>query len=137
MLLWPDDHARPHESHERDNLVRRKAVPVDQIRANQASRSTEPGLAVHGNVLLPHGNHLVREVDKLPDELERWAGAVGEDHVEVFHSERGEVLGRVELRVQPDDEADVADLEVDEDVFEGDGQVGLEDLFNRVGGCDE
>ena len=96
-------------------------MPVDQIRANQAPRTTQSSLAMHRNILSTYGDHLVSEVNKLPDKLEGRAGPVGEDHIEVFHAQSGEVFCRIEFGVEADHEADVSDLEVNEDILEGDG----------------
>ena len=55
----------------------------------------------------------------------------------MFHAKRREVLGRVELGVEPDHEPDVADLEMNKHIFERDGEVGLQDLFDCMGWCEE
>ena len=118
VLLRADDHAGTHEAHEGDGLVGGEGVAVDEVGADEAAGAAEPGLAVHGDGLLAADDGLVGEADELAHRLERRAGAVLEDHVEVLDAERLEVRRRVQVRVEAHDEPDVAVGEVAQHVAE-------------------
>lgn len=99
MLLGADDHSGSHETHVGDHLVCCEAVAVNQVCADQATCPAEPSFAVDGDVLVLDSDGLVREVNEFPHEVERRAGSVVEDHVNVSYSKGGKVLGGVQVRV--------------------------------------
>lgn len=107
MLLGADYHSRAHEAHVGNDLVRGEGMLVDEIRSDEAPRSSESGFAVNGNTLLLHSDHVVCQVDKLPDKCKRRACTVIEDHVKMLDAELCEVCGGVKFRVQAYDEADI------------------------------
>ena len=67
MLLGADDHAWPHESHERNHLVGGEAMAVDEIGTNQAPCPPKTSFAVDSNALLLNSNRLMGQADELPD----------------------------------------------------------------------
>jgi len=133
MLLWANHHTGAHEAHVGDDLIRSEAVLVDQVCSDEAPGPTQPSLAVNSNALLVYGNHLVRQVDELADQRQRWASAVVEDHVQMLDTELCEVGGRVELRIQAHYQANVARAEVRQDVLERPGNGRSLDLRNVRG----
>lgn len=128
MLLRPDDHTRAHESHEGNDFVCTKPIPVDQIGADQASRATQSSLAVDSDTLLPDSDHLVCHLDKAPHQLKRRASSILKDHVNVLDAHGLEVRRIVKLRVQSDNKSHVASSKMDEHVLEGQGQLGGADF---------
>lgn len=118
MLLRSYYHSRSHEAHESDNFVPRETMAVDEICADETSSSPEPGFAMNGDFLSFDGNHLMSKVDELSDCWKRGTCAVVKDHIQVLDSHGFEVGRRVELGVEPHDEANFLFVEVIEDVFE-------------------
>jgi hypothetical protein len=66
----------------------------------------------------------VCHLDKPPDEGERRARAIFKYHVDVLDAQSGEIGWAVQLRVQANNETNVAGGEVDEDIFEWERQLG-------------
>jgi hypothetical protein len=64
MLLWSDNHARTHESHESDDLVCGKPISVNQVSTDEAAGATQTSLAVDSNSPFFHGNHFVGHFDE-------------------------------------------------------------------------
>lgn len=95
VLLGANDHTRTHESHVRNDLIGGKAIPVNEVCANEAACAAKPSLAVNRNGLVLDCDHVVRHSDELLDHMQRWAGPVVEDHVQVVDTESSEVCGRV------------------------------------------
>ena len=117
VLLWTNDHTRPHESHESDDFVGSEAIAVDEVSSDKTACPSQAGFAMHSDTLLLL-DHVVREPDELLDDWESWAGAILKDHINVLNAESCEVCGAVELRVQPDDEANISFDEMGKDVLE-------------------
>jgi hypothetical protein len=108
VLLRPHDHTRPHEPHIRDYLICREAVTIDQVRPDKASSPSKPGFAMHCDPSLLDSNHLVRESDEFPNNIESWTCTVVEDHVKVLYSKGREKWGRVEFRIKPDYQTNIS-----------------------------
>lgn len=75
----PDTGPRSHDPHEPDRLVRREAVLVNQVGADQGARPSEPGLAVHRHHAA-FDNDLVTDVDEFADHRHGRVGPVVKVH---------------------------------------------------------
>lgn len=125
MLLGSNDHTRTHEPHVGNDLVCSKAIPVYEIRTNEAACATKSSLAMNCNRPVLDCNHLMCQSDELLDHMQRGTGSIVEDHVQVVYSQRSEICGRVKLRVQSNNKSNVALREVREDVLERTGKDGF------------
>lgn len=95
MLLRTNHHAGAHESHESNDLVRSETIAVDQVSTNQTSSTTQASLAVDSNSLVLDGDHVVGELYEFAYQLQRWAGSIFKDHVDVGDAHSSEVRGAV------------------------------------------
>lgn len=119
MLLRANNHAGTHESHVRNNFVGSEAVTVDEISADKTSSATKSSLAVNCNVAVLDSDGAVGEVDEFPDHGKGWTCSVVKDHVNVVDAHGGKIVGGIELGVEADNKANVAGIEVVEDILEG------------------
>lgn len=133
MLLRSYDHPRTHETHEGYNFVRRKAMTIDEICANETAGPPKPSFAMHRDGLSFDRDHLVGKSDEFSDHRHRGARAIIKNHIQVLYIKSLEVGRRVKLRIQSDNEADVTPLEVNQYIFEWRGQTRFLDLLNCFG----
>lgn len=132
VLLRSNNHTRAHEAHESNELRRSEAIAVDEVGANEAASTAETSFAVNSNVLLVDGDNLVGKLDELANKREWRAGSILENHVEVLDAEILKVVLVVEVRVEADDESDVARNKVAEDILEGDWKVARQDVLQAL-----
>lgn len=144
VLLRSNNHAGSHEAHEGDALVRCEAMAIDEVCADQTACPAETSFAVDCYAFAADVDHVVCQLNKASHKLKRWTCAVVEDHVQMLDAESSEVRWAVKLGVQAYYKANVARLEVREDVLERSGQLrllhvwdcGRELLVSRIGGRD-
>lgn len=82
-------------------------MPIDEVCPNETACAAKTSFAVYSDTSFSHRNHLVRKIDELSHEGERRARAIIEYHVQVLNSQRREIGGRIELRVESHYQADV------------------------------
>jgi hypothetical protein len=68
VLLRADYHSWAHESHERNDLICRESVSVDQIGTDQTACATQTSLAVDSNSFLLYRDHFVCHFDEFLDQ---------------------------------------------------------------------
>lgn len=132
MLLWPNDHTWPHESHVGNAGISRKAVAVDKIGTDETASSAKSSFAVDCYLLLVC-NHLVANIDKLPDGFIIWASSIVKDHVDMSNTHLDKVLGRIEVRVQSYNHTNVLGVEVLENITEALRELGAS-KFLKISG---
>jgi hypothetical protein len=71
VLLGPNNHARSHKPHERNNLVGGETMAVDQIGANEAASTAQAGFAVNSHAPLLDSNRLVGHANEFANQGKR------------------------------------------------------------------
>lgn len=123
MLLRSYDHPRPHEPHECNHLICGEAMSIDEICANKTAGPAQSGFAVHRYRSSLDRDDLVGKLDEPPDHGQCGASSIVKDHIQMLDAKSLKVGRTVQFRVQSDNQANVALLEMTQNVLERAGQI--------------